>query len=389
MNDRYLPPQIMDHIFKHLTIETATIARGVSTMFNTPSLKFNKEEFDKLLSNMIEAYKEMYVYFLHHPIGYGMGDEMQLSMIVGGDVVFTMDGDRIHYNEKVRSNADISKVVVEVLPIELIKKSVQIKVTFIHDIGRKNLWQSPSVDLLGALNSSAIGLAKSVFKNNFSNQQLLKYLVAYILISQYKSVFITKKENTDTNYTDIINTHFEKIDNFPVKMDAGELERKQNVVKAINENMKKGPVASYTPLEEYKPLENVDAIKKRIIEETGGEDIDYIKLGKITNINVEKLRNLPECDDSNLEKLGRMNSYNEFFKSTIQFTQYMNNIVIQTGGKNKKNKNKNKKQIKPIYVKTDRKHIRGSYSSIIYTCGIYDYIRVKKDDVFIYRKIKF
>ncbi len=352
MSFPYLPTEIVDNIFQHLNIKSARIAKDVTKQFNNASFVFDKEQFTTLLSNLIKTYNLMYIYFIAHPIGYGMGYKIELSILIDERVVFTMWNDHDYVFEKV------SNLLIKDVDISSIEKGVRIKVTFIHDTQYKNTWVSHAVDLINRVDE--VELAKSILiDSKKGDEEFIKFIVACILISKFKSVFITKIENNKVE--------IQEIEKYPNVLSSNDVTK----IKNSRANFKKLMGANFL-LNDYKPINDIE---NKIINIKSF--VNFEALENITNINKDKLKTLPERDDNDkAQALDRKKIYEDFFNSIIEFTQFMNNITTKSGGKNKK-------KTKQIYVKTDKRFGR----RIIYTRGGKDFIREKKNGEYGYKRI--
>lgn len=326
----------------------------------------DKINFDLDYSAMISAYYKIFASFVNDPDV--SGTDIQLSIrLDDGPEVFYMNRD---------NRTDIPNEQNNILAAAMTNTRT-IKVTFIKNPDYKEAWKWPCKNLLEW--ESEVSEAKIMlqsFYNRFSKQltneiitptglEFVKFLVAYLLISRYKIVFESKEGNYDIYHDYFITVdHFDLVEQFPVDLvDTLELETINRIAGII----KDGGI--------YEPIIGLETHKETI------NGINLKDLKKNGNLGFHGIFG------ANVELEGDVHIiYKTFFESISNFTYYNNKNTFTGGVSNKKKSIK--KPVKLIYTKTERRFTKNNNSSIVYTRGIYDYIRVKDGNVYNYKKIK-
>lgn len=376
----------------YFPFQTSAIAAAAHPLFKEDKLIDKKEEFDKLLLNMITAYGDMYRLFRgRYPDGVGgvmgFGDDLHLSVMIGDEVVLNLSqGGELN----ILPNA-FAKLFIDVCTV---------KMSFIHDSDYKCAWVAPYRNLLDF--TAEVDQAKLLLNKSYNDQndkEFIKFIVAHILISKHKTVFKTTDGDVsdikiDSNGFVIIDKHFETIEQFPVELTHEEIDHLNNGTKPNWRQEKKefqlgGPKIDKQHLDTtvykniysnlkipYEPIKNIGANIDRI-----KNDIKLAELENITGKKRASLTNLAIMVQVDIDR--KIARYNAFFQSIILFTQFVNQFKNKHGGKKKVKSNQ-------VYVKTNRKYTTRNkkHSNVVYTRGNNEYIRVKKDGVYGYKKIK-
>ena len=362
-----LPDDVINKILCLLPIKDAATASTVNTLFYDliqDDVVEKLEQFNSLFTIMTKAYRVFYRLFKNYPDGNGNGDDIQLSILMGGKKVFGI-------SKKVYSMPGVGKVThTGVVAKQVLSGECKIVVDFIHNETEKDTWLN-DLDLFqntkGKVEEFIRRHSELKPDNEVVDKNLIKYIMLYLMMSGYKTVYET------------VGSVFVKVGPFPYNLDTDRQIKLEEIRKEIEMDM---PEHFKSTLKQYEPLVNIDYYYNLLFNNDNNNNNNKYRA------DLESLiPSVTACNrDGNEEnkKRVRLEAFEKFSKSIVDLLNFINNNNNkQVGGK----KSENVKNVK--YVKTGKKYTSNKHSYVIYARGKSNYIRMKNNSgVFEYVKIK-
>jgi hypothetical protein len=296
-----LPDGVITKILRGLSIKDAANASAACASFCIyiqDHVESNVEKFFPLFTKMIRAYYLFHEWFTHYPDGEGYGDDIQMSILVDGKQIFWMSN-KVHIIVgKYEGNLNMEKIASATLSGHTCK----IEVTFIHSHNDKTIWIN-DLSLFKRQHDEAKELLKgSEYQDKYEDEDFIKYIMVYLMISRYKTVYETRGKDGE----------FVRIPQLPYNLNEETVAKLAKITEDVNEELVDLGMNPISKLHE--PLKYLNTYESLISDVPGLEN---------------SIPSLTVCDrdERNEDKKARLEAYNSFSKSVTNLVNFINNPI--------------------------------------------------------------